>query len=217
MRELRAPAVVLAAGGFQGDAEMRTRYLGPGWELAKVRGTRFNTGDGIRMALDAGAAPKVVLAATHERALQYVLLADLKRHDIGPNFWERNFDGTVYLIFQPAEEGPPAGEEGGASKNIASKDIIRHSEAHPQKDIGQVMAQAKAKKNGVVAKKLVGMADVVIAAAQRAKDPTFEIPMRALSNVSFNLTGPGNYSVSRTYPIQTRSAWMPNDPWRHTP
>ncbi|MBD0274867.1 MAG: FAD-dependent oxidoreductase, partial [Acetobacteraceae bacterium] len=33
--ELRAPAVVLAAGGFQGDAEMRTRYLGPGWELAK--------------------------------------------------------------------------------------------------------------------------------------------------------------------------------------
>eukprot|EP01041_Mallomonas_annulata_P036495 gene36495-59617_t len=26
----------------------------------------------------------------------------------------RDFDGTVYLIFQPAEEGRPAGEEGGA-------------------------------------------------------------------------------------------------------
>ena len=49
-------AVVLAAGGFQANTEWRTRYLGPGWELAKVRGTRFNTGDGIRMALDAGAA-----------------------------------------------------------------------------------------------------------------------------------------------------------------
>src|SRR3712207_2594712 len=36
---------------------MRTRYLGPGWELAKVRGTRFNTGDGIRMALEVGASP----------------------------------------------------------------------------------------------------------------------------------------------------------------
>jgi tricarballylate dehydrogenase len=36
---------------------MRTRYLGPGWELAKIRGTRFNTGDGIRMALDIGAMP----------------------------------------------------------------------------------------------------------------------------------------------------------------
>src|SRR6184192_3497496 len=49
-------AVVLAAGGFQANTEWRTRYLGPGWELAKVRGTRFNTGDAIRMALDIGAA-----------------------------------------------------------------------------------------------------------------------------------------------------------------
>ena len=48
------------------------------------------------------------------------------------------------------------------------------------------MAPAKAKKTGVVEKKLVGMADVVIEAAQRAKDPTFAIPIRALSNVSFN-------------------------------
>jgi tricarballylate dehydrogenase len=44
---LPARAVVLAAGGFQADPEQRVRYLGPGWELAKVRGTRFNTGDGI--------------------------------------------------------------------------------------------------------------------------------------------------------------------------
>ena len=49
--------MVLAAGGFQANTEMRTRYLGPDWELAKIRGTRFNTGDGIRMALDIGAMP----------------------------------------------------------------------------------------------------------------------------------------------------------------
>ena len=55
--EVRAKAVVLAAGGFQANPEWRTRYLGPLWELAKVRGTRFNTGDAIRMALDIGAAP----------------------------------------------------------------------------------------------------------------------------------------------------------------
>ncbi len=48
------------------------------------------------------------------------------------------------------------------------------------------MAQTKEKKAGVVEKKLIGMADVVINAAQRAKDPTFAIPIRALSNVSFN-------------------------------
>ena len=55
--ELRAASVVLAAGGFEANPEMRTRYLGPGWELAKVRGSRFNQGEGLEMALDIGAAP----------------------------------------------------------------------------------------------------------------------------------------------------------------
>ncbi|MCZ6608137.1 MAG: FAD-dependent tricarballylate dehydrogenase TcuA [Alphaproteobacteria bacterium] len=55
--EVRARAVVLASGGFEANAEWRTRYLGPGWDLAKVRGSRFNTGDGIRMGLAVGASP----------------------------------------------------------------------------------------------------------------------------------------------------------------
>jgi tricarballylate dehydrogenase len=55
--DLSASAVVLASGGFEANAEWRTRYLGPGWELAKVRGSRFNSGDGLRMALEAGAMP----------------------------------------------------------------------------------------------------------------------------------------------------------------
>ena len=57
LEDVRAHSVILASGGFESNAEWRTRYLGPGWELAKVRGTRFNTGDGIRMALDIGASP----------------------------------------------------------------------------------------------------------------------------------------------------------------
>ncbi len=56
-QEVRASAVVLACGGFEANAEWRSRYLGPGWDLAKVRGTRFNTGDGLRMALEIGASP----------------------------------------------------------------------------------------------------------------------------------------------------------------
>ncbi len=55
VRDIRAKAVVLASGGFEANAEMRTRYLGPGWEMAKVRGTRHNQGEGIKMALDIGA------------------------------------------------------------------------------------------------------------------------------------------------------------------
>jgi len=54
---IAAKAVILASGGFEANHEWRARYLGPGWDLAKVRGTRFNTGDGIAMALDIGAAP----------------------------------------------------------------------------------------------------------------------------------------------------------------
>jgi tricarballylate dehydrogenase len=55
--EVRARSIVLAGGGFQANPEWRARYVGPGWELAKVRGTRFDTGDVIRMALDIGASP----------------------------------------------------------------------------------------------------------------------------------------------------------------
>jgi tricarballylate dehydrogenase len=56
--EIHAKAVVLACGGFEANSEWRTRYLGPGWDLAKVRGSRFNTGDGIRMATEIGASTR---------------------------------------------------------------------------------------------------------------------------------------------------------------
>ncbi len=55
IHDIACRAVVLACGGFEANAEWRTRYLGPGWELAKVRGSRFNMGDGIEMALRIGA------------------------------------------------------------------------------------------------------------------------------------------------------------------
>jgi len=54
---VRAGSVVLAAGGFEADAELRRRHLGEGWERAKVRGTPLNTGDMLTAVLAAGAAP----------------------------------------------------------------------------------------------------------------------------------------------------------------
>src|SRR5712664_1245317 len=55
---LKADAVILAAGGFQGNAAMMRTYFGPGAENLKLisPGTRFDTGDGIRMAMDQGAS-----------------------------------------------------------------------------------------------------------------------------------------------------------------
>ncbi|MDP6343702.1 MAG: FAD-dependent tricarballylate dehydrogenase TcuA [Alphaproteobacteria bacterium] len=55
--DIACRAVVLACGGFESNPEMRVRYLGQGWDLARVRGTRHNTGEGIGMALDIGAVP----------------------------------------------------------------------------------------------------------------------------------------------------------------
>jgi tricarballylate dehydrogenase len=55
--DLRARAVILACGGFESNQAMRARYLGPGWDLAKVRGTEFNNGEGLEMALRIGAMP----------------------------------------------------------------------------------------------------------------------------------------------------------------
>lgn len=56
-RRIGAGAVVLACGGFEANTEWRSRYLGRGWDLAKVRGTKYNTGDGLDMALRIGAQP----------------------------------------------------------------------------------------------------------------------------------------------------------------
>jgi tricarballylate dehydrogenase len=54
---LDADAVVLASGGFQGNGAMMRAQFGPGGETIKLisPGTRFDSGDGIRMAMDHGA------------------------------------------------------------------------------------------------------------------------------------------------------------------
>ncbi|KAF2003021.1 tricarballylate dehydrogenase [Amniculicola lignicola CBS 123094] len=48
---IRARAVVLAAGGFEANPEMRKKYMGPNWDLAHVRGTPHNTGDLLSIAI----------------------------------------------------------------------------------------------------------------------------------------------------------------------
>lgn len=94
--EVHAKSVVLAAGGFQANPEWRTRYLGPGWELAKVRGTRFNTGDVIRMALDAGAAPAGNWSGCHAVAWERNApeFGDLA---IGDQFQKHSYPWGVYI------------------------------------------------------------------------------------------------------------------------
>jgi len=94
--QIKSKAVVLAAGGFQANAEMRTRYLGPLWELAKVRGTRFNTGDAIKMALDVGAQPIGNWSGCHAVAWERNApeFGDLA---VGDQFQKHSYPWGIYL------------------------------------------------------------------------------------------------------------------------
>jgi tricarballylate dehydrogenase len=53
--EIEAKNVILACGGHQASPDARRKYLGENWDLVKLRGTRYDTGDGIKMAVDIGA------------------------------------------------------------------------------------------------------------------------------------------------------------------
>src|SRR5579884_3447060 len=88
--ELRSKAVVLACGGFEANPEMRARYLGPNWDLVKVRGSRFNTGQGLRMALELGAAAAGHWSGAHAVAwdLNAPPFGDL---DVGDRFQKHNY------------------------------------------------------------------------------------------------------------------------------
>jgi tricarballylate dehydrogenase len=94
--EITAKSVILACGGFESNAEWRTRYLGPGWELAKVRGTNCNTGDGIRMALDIGASPAGNWSGCHAVGWDYNApeFGDLA---VGDNFQKHSYPFSIML------------------------------------------------------------------------------------------------------------------------
>ncbi len=55
MIEIEAKNIILSCGGFQANPSWRRRYLGENWDLVKLRGTRYDTGDGIVMASRVGA------------------------------------------------------------------------------------------------------------------------------------------------------------------
>ncbi|KAI0977629.1 FAD binding domain-containing protein [Xylaria arbuscula] len=56
VQEIRAGAVILTAGGFEANPRLRAQYLGPTWYFAKVRGTPFNNGTCLEMAIQQAGA-----------------------------------------------------------------------------------------------------------------------------------------------------------------
>lgn len=129
--EVPVQAVVLACGSFEANQKMRMEYLGEEWADAIVRGTEYNTGDGISMATELGAqaygqwsgchsigtdynAPKVGdfekpgdIFKKHSYPLGIMLNKDGKRFvDEGADF--RNYTYAKYgreILNQPEQEG----------------------------------------------------------------------------------------------------------------
>lgn len=48
--------VILACGGFEASPRLRRQYLGEGWDLVSLRGTRYNTGTMMERSVAAGAS-----------------------------------------------------------------------------------------------------------------------------------------------------------------
>ncbi|HWI82365.1 FAD-dependent oxidoreductase [Ramlibacter sp.] len=67
--EVRARSVVLATGGFQGNAELLARHVSPHAAAMYLRGNPWSTGDGLLAALDGGAATSCALDTFYGHAL----------------------------------------------------------------------------------------------------------------------------------------------------
>ncbi|MFZ2003595.1 MAG: FAD-dependent tricarballylate dehydrogenase TcuA [Stellaceae bacterium] len=134
--EIRCKAVVLACGGFEANAEMRTRYLGPGWDLAKVRGTKYNTGGGIKMALEIGAMPYGNWSGCHAVGWDYGApeFGDLS---VGDNFQKHSYPFAIMVN----AEGERFCDEGADFRNYTYAKYGREILNQPHQFAWQIFDQ----------------------------------------------------------------------------
>ena len=76
-KDILCGSVILASGSFESSPEMRTKYLGGKWDTVKLRGTRYNTGETINMALEIGTMSAGAWSRVH------AIMVDLNTPDIG--------------------------------------------------------------------------------------------------------------------------------------
>lgn len=93
---LYADAVILASGGFEASEEMRVKYIGAHWDRAKVRGTPHNTGDGLRIALEVGAAEYGLFDGCHATPMD-LHMADFGGLDL-PHGERKNYRKISYFL-----------------------------------------------------------------------------------------------------------------------
>lgn len=72
--------VVLATGGFQGSPGMTSKYLGQGSDNIFVRSNRGSVGDGLNLAIEAGAGTSRGMNTYYG----HLLAAPLRAEDVNP-------------------------------------------------------------------------------------------------------------------------------------
>lgn len=78
--KVTAKLVVMSTGGFQGSPGLRAQFLGPGGDNIFVRANSGSVGDGLKLALSAGAETSRGLAAYYG----HLMAAPLRKEDITP-------------------------------------------------------------------------------------------------------------------------------------
>ena len=94
--KIAADAVVLASGGFEANAALRQRHIGPAWDKAKVRGTPHNTGDGLIMAEALGAQSYGFYEGCHATPMD-LHMADYGNLDLPP-VERKNYRKICYFL-----------------------------------------------------------------------------------------------------------------------
>ncbi len=116
--------VVMATGSYAANPEMRARYLGPWAERLIVRGTRYNTGEGLQLLLDVGAQPAGQWGDYHSAVLDahsppveggktalYIYQLGVIVNQEGRGFLDEGIDfrDNTYVIFSKAMVRQPGG------------------------------------------------------------------------------------------------------------
>ena len=110
--EARARAVILATGGFQGNAELLARHVSPHAAAMYLRANPWSTGDGLLAALEAGAATTPELGSFYGHAMTAPPARfgaerfQEMSHKYGPIAVAINLDGRRF-----ADESAGTGEE----------------------------------------------------------------------------------------------------------
>jgi tricarballylate dehydrogenase len=148
-----APSVVLASGGFQGNPEMMTRYIGPGaaYVRAMSLGCNFNKGEGIQMALDIGAATCGDFGSFHASPM------DPRSNRAGPSMYVYPYGILIN------REGRRFVNEGPGHTDETYEDVTRH-----------IAAQSKGLAWCILDAKVADLPNLAVAI--RTEQPAVEAP-----------------------------------------